>query len=333
MKTYKVDLDYESYLFDPLYREDSPQSLKIIREFEYIFFLVNQENAILKNTKEYSKKYLSTLKNMGFCLPELDKGANQFEYWWGQRKQREVEQKLNSKLTSSQLANQNHWGFQEGIITDNILELKEHLKQYGHQSRWIIKRPNGFSGIGHFQFSLNEFNESVISKILQEKVLLEPVYRRVFDVGTTFIIENNKVKRHFIVENFNSPEGAFRGGAGSSDVNKFKKYIEKKYSYSLDELEEITQQVLNCYIELGASSNIQIDSFVYEENGKLKLYPLVEVNYRKTMGLVIDALARKYDVSSIVEWKLFLKNKTREEFDFQLSPDDSRFISGVKLYR
>ena len=64
MKTYKVDLDYESFLFDSNYTEDSVANLKIIREFEYIFFLVNQENCILKNARDYEKNYLNKLKGL-----------------------------------------------------------------------------------------------------------------------------------------------------------------------------------------------------------------------------------------------------------------------------
>jgi hypothetical protein len=64
MKTYKVDLDYESFLFDPNYLENSAPSQKIIREFEYVFFIINKESTVLKNIRNYDKNYLNKLAKL-----------------------------------------------------------------------------------------------------------------------------------------------------------------------------------------------------------------------------------------------------------------------------
>ena len=52
-------------------------------------------------------------------------------------------------------------------------------------------------------------------------------------------------------------------GAGCRDLEKFKEFIYKKYGYVLDKLQEITLKIANMYINVGAISNVQIDSFVY----------------------------------------------------------------------
>lgn len=334
LKTYKVDLDYEAFLFDPQYREDSPSNQKIIREFEYVFFLVNQERAILKNCKSYEKPYLEHLKNRGFVIPEFNPDAVTFDYWWGQHQNKELEKSLNSKLTSAQIALQNHWGFKEGAIVETLDELKAHLKKCPQREKWIIKHPNSFSGIGHNQFRADSLDESRLLKILVEKVLLEPEYARVFDIGTTFEVVDGIIKRQFMVENFNSEAGRFKGGAGSNNVDKFKKYIFEKYSYSLEELEKTTQQIAQTYLNLGAVSNIQIDSFIYREDGELKTYALVEVNYRKTMGLVIQSLAEKYPEADWVEWRVEsaknLKNNPLSSEWIKLSPEGNHLQSFLK---
>jgi len=336
LKTYKIDLDYEASLFDPNYQENSPGTLKIIREFEYVYFLVQKEKTILKNVKSYEKKYLDHLSALGFTIPEFNPEAGQYKYWWGNHHDRELEQKLNSKLTSAEIAQKNGWGFHEGAIVESLDQLKVHLKKYSHLEKWIIKRPHSFSGIGHCQFSATSLDESQLVKILSEKVLLEPVYERVFDIGTTFEIENGMIKRQFMVENFNSHSGRFKGGAGASNVDKFKKYILHKYSYSLDELEKITQAISQTYLSQGAISNIQIDSFVYREEGKLKLYPLVEVNYRKTMGLVIQSLAEKFSDAEWVEWKVEsvkkLKDNPLPNDWIKVSPEGNHFHSFFKKF-
>lgn len=333
MKTYKVDLDYEAFLFDPSYREDSPAFQKIVREFEYVFFLVNQEACKLKNLRDYDKNYLNKLKNSGFIIPELNPKSENALYWWGHHHDYSLEQKLNSKITSAQLGEKNHWGFFEGALISSVEELRAHVKKFPEHTKWIIKRPHSFSGIGHYQFSSSTINPFILEKILLGQVLLEPVYERVFDIGTTFVIESGVIKRKFMVENFNSPQGGFKGGMGASDFSGFKKIIEKKYDYTLDELDLVTNSIADAYLAMGALFNIQIDSFVYREEGKLKLYPLVEVNYRKTMGLVIQALADKFSEASHIEWVIKTKKEIEEEGTFyqnhpeqiRLSPDGTHF--------
>jgi hypothetical protein len=318
LQTYKVDLDYEASLFNPGYVKDSPANQKIIREFEYVFFLIQKEKSVLKNVKSYEKNYLNELENLGFVIPRFDPLATEYECWWGHHHNTELERKLNSKLSSAEIAAKNNWGFYQGAIVKNLDELRFHLQKHPQVKKWIIKHPYSFSGIGHSQFSIDSFDELVLTKILVDKVLLEPVYDRVFDIGTTFEIANGTMKKWFMVENFNSKAGGFKGGAGSNGVDKFKKYIFEKYSYPLDELEKITQEIAETYLGLGALSNIQIDSFIYQEDGELKLYPLVEVNYRKTMGLVIQSLAEKYSEANVVEWRVESAKKVKTD---PLTPD------------
>lgn len=157
-------------------------------------------------------------------------------------------------------------------------------------------------------------NDSCFSKMentlsgmmLEGMVLLEPVYDRVFDIGTTFEIVDGVITRQFMVENFISESGAFAGGIGSNTLLKFKEYILLKYSYDLVVLENISKDIVAAYLNLGADSNVQIDSFVYRDRltRDLKLYTLVEVNYRKTMGMVIQALADKHPEAPWVEWRI-----------------------------
>ena len=332
MKTYKVDLDYESFLFDPNYTEDSVLNLKIIREFEYIFFLVNKDDAILKNARDYDKNYLNKLKSLDFIIPQLNPRAASTVSWWGNRHNYSIEQNLNSKITSAELGVKNSWGFFKGALVKSSDEVEEHIKKFPENKNWIIKRPHSFSGIGHYQFHSDNINKFIMNKIISEEVLLEPLYKRVFDIGTTFVIEDGIINRQFMVENINSANGGFKGGVGASSLEKFKKYILEKYNYNLDELVAITKEIAQIYQEMGAINNIQIDSFVYVEDDVLKLYPLVEVNYRKTMGLVIQSLADKYPECSVVEWVIRTKKEIIEDENFykrndfvRLSPDGTHF--------
>ena len=333
MQTYKVDLDYESFLFDENYIEDSSSSRKIISEFEYVFFLINKESCRLKNCVQYEPYYLDTLRALGFYIPAFEPKAIRYQHWWGHRHDLKIERICNSKLTSAQLAKNLGWGFFQGAIVENLSEIKMHIEKYPEILKWILKSADSFSGIGHYQFTSDNLNEDKIRSVLKKKMLLEPLYERVFDIGSTFVVENGAIKDFFMVENYNSSSGRFRGGVGACNVDKFKKYILEKYQYDLSQYEKTLQLIADKYLELGALYNIQIDSFVYRENSQLKLYPLVEVNYRKTMGLVINSLAQKYSDAKAVEWLLFTQKELKEnrlDNNFvRVSPPKNHFQSFI----
>ncbi len=335
---FKVDLDYEASLFDLNYNENSKTNKKVIREFEYVFFIINKEEAALKNYKNYDEKYLSKLKSLGFFIPEFEPNCQVYLKWWGNHHDRQLEILLNSKLTSAELAKKNSWGFWEGAIVESIEEVYAHLRKFPTKKKWIIKHPYSFSGRGHFQIDSEHIDEDRLAEKITEKYLLEPVYDRLFDIGSTYIVEDGEIKSFFMVENFNSPQGGFRGGLGASNLQKFKKYIYKNYSYSLDELEANTLEIAKLYLRLGAVGNIQIDSFIYRdsEQGNLKLYSLVEVNYRKTMGLVINSLAKKFNKSEYIQWRIetskSLKENPLDSNWIKISPEGNNFQSFFRCY-
>jgi len=336
MNIYEVDLDYESYLFDKNYLENSPQSKKIINEFEYVFFLINQdEDCFLKNSRNYDKNYLERLRKNGFIIPHFTAENSGIKKWWGNHHNYNLEKELNSKITSSQMALKHDWGFWHGMVVDSVSMARLHMKKNPSINHWILKKPHSFSGIGHYQFEREKFNEFILSKIITSPVLMEPLYKRHIDIGTTFVLKNGSIERQFMVQNHNVDQGGFRGGVAAPDVDKFKKYILENYQYDLSELEHITQRIAEEYIKLGAIKNIQIDSFIYESEGQLKLYPLVEVNYRKTMGLVMQALSDKYQ--RLIEWKVNSKKEIDNDPNFysdkemlRLSPDGTHFQTYLK---
>lgn len=346
---HRVDIDYESYLFDPSYTEKEEKYLKLIKEYEYIYFLINTENnSILKNHKIYHQDYLDYLKDLQFKIPILQPDALVSYGWWGNHHNKQLEQMLNSKITSASLAMANNWGFEKGAIVETLMELKNHVELFPTIELWIIKNPTGFSGTGNKQFRSSQLNIKYYIDILHGilsigKALIEPYHDRIFDIGTTYEIKNGIITNYFMIENFISKSDGFIGGCGCSTINKFKDYIKQKYNYNLDDLLNITKHIVNYYISLGARDNIQIDSFIYKSdtNNDLLLYPLVEVNYRKTMGLVINHLVNKSDPNSnYLEWRIEnIKHKKNNMNSYspcdgwiRLSPDDNIFQSYFKVF-
>lgn len=289
MKTYKVDLDYESYLFNPDYHEENNDFLKLVREFEFVFFYINNEEASLKNLRDYSDDYIQKLVQLGFKKPQLNPFATDYIYWWGNRKNLELEKLLNSKITSAKCGKELDVGFFHGAIVSSLEDVQRHLSQ-NNFDKWILKSPTSFSGIGHQVFE----KEHPPQKIYPQS-LLEPFYQRIVDLGTTFICEDGELIDYFIVENKNSEKGSFKGGVAAKNRIIFKKYIWQKYQIDLAEYEKSCKKIFEYYQKIGATSNVQIDSFFYWDEKKKQaiMYPLVEVNYRKTMGLFLHSLASK----------------------------------------
>jgi hypothetical protein len=321
MDCFKVNLDYEAYLFEKNYNENSHKSLSFIKEFEYVFFLINNHTCFLKNYSTYDEDYLGSLRKFGFVIPSFSPNETKFINWWGPQFNKELEKKLNSKLTSAELALKSGWGLFDGAIVANRAEAQEWMSQFSH-TKWILKNPYGVSGSGHHVYKGQEF---------LGLHLLEPIHQRLFDIGTTFEVYDGVLKNKFMVLNLNSNNGAFKGGIAGMNLDIFKNYILEKYNYDLTSLEEITNEIFKSYQTMGAISNLQIDSFVYCENNILKLYPLVEVNYRKTMGLVLQNLAIKLN-SNLIEWKITHTDdfEMRSEW-IKLSPNGNRFKSYVRV--
>ena len=59
-------------------------------------------------------------------------------------------------------------------------------------------------------------------------------------------------------------------------------------------IQEFVQQFLKQEIAPYYNGDAGVDMFVYQEDGKYKLHPFVEVNLRKTMGLAAHDIYARY---------------------------------------
>ena len=51
-------------------------------------------------------------------------------------------------------------------MISTYIEVQRHIAKYPEIEKWIIKKPNLCSGVGHKQFTLDKLNENLISKYL-----------------------------------------------------------------------------------------------------------------------------------------------------------------------
>lgn len=303
------NLDYECALFDSMYSRTHSRYLNMVREFEYIFFIINEdENLGLNAISSFSKDYLMGLNKRGFKTPILKCGTDGGYNWWGPLTNLELERKLNLKLTSEIVAkklNVNPDYVETVYSNQEILKFKDHYKDT--YTQFLLRKPDLFSGIGHIilddQSIQNiNFNESDFPMIMA------PYLNRIVDIGSTFFLDDGGIKKLFTIINNNSARGQFLGGIGFPDANCCENYLENKFHISKEKTALMNQKlmlIVDEYFKLGARGFLQIDSFYYEDG---KMYPLVEVNCRRTMGQLIHRFANHFQ--SIVKVDLVRGNSS-----------------------
>ena len=303
MKALRLNADYEFELF---HNKKAPPILNESVEF-LLFFLTDRT---IHSTKKYSDDYLSYLESCDICRPKII-SAGEFENFWGKNKNIELERTLNSKLTSVQ--------FQEdAVVINNAAE----LEQIPCDGSFIIKDPFGMSGQNIFR--LLSYTDARKFPLLAEKYK-----NRKYDFSTFKFSDGRIIYYENIVNEKFQYKGTLISKECSLSSLSFYKDIApaeiKKYQKTIDE-------VIKFYSSHEEESFFSVDSFVYEENGELKIQAVCEVNYRRTMGSVAYELVKKYSPAG--RGKLILLKKEDKPLYIKLglrsdlmvlSPGDTRF--------
>lgn len=314
---YRANFDYEIELFS-LNKDET-----IRKEFEYLFFWVENSKSSLMTDLNYDESYLkdvfSKTKNKILLTRKLYN-----KNWWGELKDIELEKKLNSKITSYDFAIKNSYchPLTKIIKTSDDILLQD-------QRNYVLKSPFLMAGNGFFLF-----NHSTISKakdwanknLKQGPLILEPWLTKIIDIGT-YIVEREEVV-HYL--NFSNERGNYKGTRVYKEQSNCFNYL-SFLGADIDQFIFETGQIIEYYFQLGAKCNFSIDSFLYKHESQIKLYSLSEINYRKTMGYVALALMKnnRHQVG-----ELFFLPKTNKKHDHKvlselnitlLSPVHTRF--------
>lgn len=199
-----------------------------------------------------------------------------------------------------------------------LIHTEEDLKNFLEKNFYpcILKNPNGFSSRGNSIFQ----DKAAISKSSIEQLCLalkktplivEPWLKRILDFSTQWFICEKEITCLGATELFNSPRGSYLGNIfypkDSFLLNKIPE-IEYHYVTIKPILEEIQK--------LGFRGNIGIDAFFYENESKIYLQPIVEINPRKTMGYVTIKVAE----NNRFESPIFLRLIEGQKCKFPLLP-------------
>jgi hypothetical protein len=232
--------------------------------------------------------------------------------WWGPLTHPEKERWLNSKLTSFELSLREGWSSGAILPRETVLALEP-------EKKLLIKDPFNMSGKG--MVILEPKKMVMLPQSMQGKLIVEPLLNRKKDFSH-FIFPDGSV---ICYENLVDEKFQYRGTI-FSDTKNFKAdslsfYSElspEKWNNFYLQLEKIKSHYGN-----DAEYGYSVDSFVYEDDhGELQIFPLCEVNARRTMGLIAYELTKVLapGTKSALTLKVpLLKNAIK------LSPENVRF--------
>ncbi len=281
----KMNADYESKLF---YHKEAPQVLNQSLE-SFILFL---ENRPLLSTKKYSPEFLDYVESITHHKAEIVSKAEFSQNWWGDYSNLDLERKLNSKITSAELIQDEKWCDRTYVIReDNDINLVPFDRIY------LVKNPFGMSGQRFLTIDSSLPHGDLIFQVKQwiktGPIIVEPLLDRRVDFSCYVFSEKNKVFYENRVDSHYQYKGTIFENYLKADLEHLSFYKElplKSWNNYLSQVEKI----ISHYKSFKEISGFSIDSFVYFDN-KLKIRALSEVNYRRTMGRVTYELAKRFN--------------------------------------
>lgn len=162
----------------------------------------------------------------------------------------------------------------------------------------VLKAANGFAGRGHIfinqalEFTPQLFDQ--IESVLKNhgKLIVEPWLNRVHDFSSQWLFDETITCLGSTIL-INDKKGRYQGNIVCQDdplLLKSFPMIEEHYS--------CIKPLIDAIHHLGFCGHLGIDAFTYEQDGKLKMQPIVEINPRKTMGYVALKVAEKRRIQS-----------------------------------
>lgn len=311
MKPLRLNADYETELFTG---KQGSSLISQTLEF-FIFFLTDRT---LYTHKNYSADYLAYVEKITGRAPQIS-NKTPYENWWGLLQNTEKEKWWNSKMTSAELVLQKKWCDKTFIV-----HAENEIPEFSGQEI-LIKDPFGMSG-QKFQTTKDK------PQIKNFPLIIEPLLNRKFDFSQyvfpdgQIIAYENQVDEKFQYKGTSFTTGVCR----LEDLSFFELISEEEW----DLYRQRTKEIIEYYSRFPNEIGYSIDSFVFEENGTLKIRPLSEINYRRTMGRVAYELATRYfpDFSRCTLQLLKpvpgepLWKKYQDDQNFLvLSPGDTRF--------
>lgn len=284
MKNVIVNAEYERVLFSEFSGSISQDLvLKTRAARQYLFYFINKNPDLrLISYFDMSNQSSDYLQANGVKLPSFVKDTAG-ENWYGQLLNKELEQKLNSKLFSYELLSQYGALPKEFHIVSTSHEIEEILKK-SNVKKWILKSPYFCGGLG---IKILE-NFSDIPQGLSYVHILEPYLERIIDMAVHF---DPLTGMSFPYVSLIKPNGTYLGGKIYSTQETMDFELKQNGLYeAFYQNVDLAQRLITELQKFDLKQPVTIDSFIYRENGEIKSYPMCEINYRISMGTLNEGL-------------------------------------------
>lgn len=314
MKALRVNADYESVLF-----HGRPAPAMVNQSLEFLAFFLSPKP--LLSQKKYAPDYLDYVHEKTGHRPSVLEHADEVENWWGLLKDTERERWWNSKLTSVEFLRSKSWIDGLCVLAPDQDSLSPKHGPY------LLKDPHSMSG--------QKFQVVGTSGEIQwrgHKVLIaEPLLNRKWDFSSYVFPNQKRIIYQNLVDNNFQYRGTIIPNWTCADVEHLSFYSSVN-PQMWDEYERRLNEVISFYSRFPNEAGYSVDAFVYEKSG-LFIYPLCEVNYRRTMGRVAFELSERFAREGHWTGMFLIKpDKTpawrtlKTDPDFLvLSPGDTRF--------
>lgn len=316
MKPIRVNADYEVELFT-----GTKAPAGINQSLEFLAFFVSERPVF--TLKKYEHTYLCHVEKITGRRPEIVVSGD-YENWWGELKDLQLERKLNSKEFCT--------GFTGGKLVSDVSEIA-----LNDDRIYLAKNPHGMSGQNIVSFRRNDTSQVAQSLKRFGSVIIEPLLDRVYDFSHYVFPDGTKICYENLVDQKFQYKGTLFTDLQSPHVESLRFYSEVSEGRWQQFLKD-TETIICTYANAGAKQGFSIDSFLYREEGELFIRAMSEVNYRKTMGLIAWLLSKKFAEAG--QWTLFILGRKKEKISFDqmkgdlkevaenvilLSPGDTRF--------
>lgn len=288
---------------DPLFLQKLKQINIKIPEFITLAGALNSSEFIDKPKNKLSPwgwspaahKLLEPLKKScsdEFQLSKVAVWKNEYKNLYSKKTAKEVLEMVLSHCSSKHLIAENNIP----AICTSKTDFELAIKKWG---KIMVKAPWSSSGRGLQPITKTPVHEKVWEKILgivkdQGYAIAEPFYQKIFDYDLQFRIEKGKVE--YVGESIftTNTKGQYLGNY----LNGFPDKMNKKHITFLRETSNVVLPFLITAIENSSigkfyEGNFGIDMLlVLNENKQLKLHPCLEINVRKSMGLLAISLEK-----------------------------------------
>jgi hypothetical protein len=307
IKTARANFDYERQLF-----ADTPAAEgKENRELEYLMFYDTNYSKFY-STEKYSEEFLSHVESIRHKKFELIPNTANYEFWWGKLQDKELERMLNSKIFCKELCNIT------GLYHPGHIRTIEETLELGNKLSEVpifIRQDGTYSGKGLkvFRRSIEKADLDYLRTLPAQKILTGHWYEeRLFDFGIWQSGSQTKVWLNKV-----NSKGTFSSSLFCPDLNSYREILGDYFSY-LPMAIDMTKEFRKCLFQKYGANDFKLDGFVYRFKDRIGIVPVIEVNFRKTMGQV------NFMLSSLAKPKRFYELSMTKDFGY--FPKDQEVI-------